>query len=119
MMRSSFSDVAPSERWLSSALCAFRNFALFVCIIFVVGIVFLLCLKIQSMFWFFYELMFALSVISLFWIFPALAVGFSGWVCFGRFKKHYSKRSMILYWQCLLAVAVDVLLYFAMQIFSR
>jgi hypothetical protein len=119
VMRRRFSEVAYSERWLSSALCAFRNLALFICIIFTVGIVFLLWLKVVSMFWFFWEVMFALSVISLFWMFPVVVVGFSCWVCFGRFVNHYGKRSIILYWQCLLAVAVDVLLYYAMQFFPQ
>jgi hypothetical protein len=114
MLRRRFPNVARSELWLSSMLCAFRDLALLICIIFVVGLVFLVWLQVSSIFWTFWEVMYALSVISLFWVFPAVVVGFSFWVCLGRFKKHYSKRSIILYWQCLLAVAVDVLLYFLM-----
>lgn len=79
-----------------------------------VGIVFLLWLKVASMFWVFWEVVFALSVISLFWFFPVVGIGFSFWVWLGKFKKHYSKRSISLFWQCVLVVAVDVLLYFLM-----
>ena len=117
IIRRRFSEEARSERWLSSALFAFRSLALLVCIIFIVGLVFLIWLKVVSPFWNFWEVMFILSVTSVFWIFPVVVVGFSCWVCLGRFRQHDSKRSLALYWQCLVVVAVDVLLYYAMQSF--
>ena len=115
-MRRRFPDVARSEALLSSVLCAFRSLALFVCIILMVGLVFLYWLKVVSIFWFFWEVMFASSLISLFWCFPTFALVLSCWVLFGRFKEHYSKRSIILFLQCLFVAAVDVLLFYAIQI---
>lgn len=114
-VRRRFPDVARSEVWLSSLLSAFRNLGLFIGIIFTVGLVFLYWLKVVSIFWFPWVVMCGLSIISLFWFFPPLALVLSCWVLFGRFREHYSKRSIILYLQCFLVATVDVLIFCAMQ----
>ena len=116
LVRRRFFEVARPEVWFSSVLLAFRGLALFVCIVFLVGLVFLVWLRVVSIFWTFWEVMFALSVISLFWFFPVVAICFSCWVLLGRLRAHYSKRSITLYWSSLLVAAVDVLLYYAIQI---
>lgn len=112
-LRWRFSGVLRSEGWFLSAIVAFCGLSVAIFVVFTIGLIFLIWLRIVSSFWFFYVVIQALSVVALFWVFPVFVAIFSLWLLFGKSRAKYSKRSVVFYWRCLFICAVDVLLYYA------
>jgi hypothetical protein len=103
-----------SEQWFSGIAAGLMAFLALIVAVFI-GLIFLEWLRIQSPFWSFWGLLFPMSVICLFRVLPIFAVVLLGWAVAGRWKSHYSRRSLFLALFCLLMVVIDGGLYFCMN----
>jgi hypothetical protein len=111
--RKRFRDVIPSEAYLLAASRAVFALCLVIGGIYLIGLIFLVWLKITSDFWFIWELLFLMSVVAGFWIMPALSISLICWAVLGRGKFRHSPRVLASVARGLGCVAVDALLYCA------
>ncbi len=81
--------------------------------IYLIGLVFLVWLKISSWFWFIYQLIFLLSIVIVFWVAPVLGVVLMCWALVGRQWLRHSQRALIGAARGLVGIAADALLYYA------
>jgi hypothetical protein len=80
--------------------------------IYLIGLIFLVWLKISSAFWLIWELLFLVSVVVVFWVVPALGVALLCWALVGRQKFQHSPRALAVAVWGLAGCAIDALLYF-------
>ena len=104
------------ERFCATAAVALLGLSALIAFVFVVGLVSLVWLKLTSAFWFIWELFYLMSVVCVFRTLPILVVALVGWAALGRWRSHFSVRSLRICATAVLGVALDILLYFAIEI---
>jgi hypothetical protein len=115
LLRRRFSTVnIHSERNCSTTALAFLFLELIIMFTFLIGL-FMMWLKIESIFWLFWELAFLLSVICVFAVLPIITTCLLGWSLIGKWKANYSPLNLRLTLLCLLAMLIDGGLYFGLQ----
>ena len=114
--RQRFQDAVPSEAFLLAASRAFIALCIAIGFIYLIGLVFLVWLKITSVFWAFWQLLFLMSVVAVFWVAPAFGIVLLCWALVGRRRLCHSPRALILTARGLVALAADVLLYYAIEV---
>jgi hypothetical protein len=114
--RKRFPEAAASEAYLLAASRAVFTLSLVIGSINLIGLVFMVWLKISSLVWFFWELFFLTSVIAVFWIAPVLCAVLLGWALVGRQSLHHSPRALMMTARALAGIVADVLVYYAIQV---
>ena len=114
--RQRFQKSIVSEAYLLAASKALFMLCLVIGGIYLVGLVFLVWLKITSAFWFIWELLFGVSVITVFWIAPLLGVALLCWALVGRRQLNHSPRALRSAACSIAAVVADGLLYYAITL---
>ena len=101
-----------SEQVFSATALALLSLLLAIMGLFGVGLVFLAWLRITSVFWMFWQVLYSLSVVCIFWVLPFVITGLTCWVLIGRWRLGFSSRCLKLPSVCLLALLTDAALYF-------
>ena len=114
--RKRFQGAVPSEAYLLAASRALFTLSLFIASIDVIGLVFLVWLKISSGFWFIWELLFLTSVVAVFWVAPVVLLVLLCSALLGRQRLHHSSRGLSIVARCMAGIAIDVALYYAFAI---
>jgi hypothetical protein len=116
LARLTFQKAASSETYLVAASRATTSLFLLIGLVYAIGLIFLVWLKIVSGFWFVWELMFLTSVVAVFWVGPALGIALLSWAAIGHWRLRYAPRAIATTGFALAILVIDVLLYYAIAI---
>lgn len=101
-----------SEQVCAATALAFLLFVVAIMALFVGGLVFLAWLRITSVLWMFWQLLYLVGVVCVFWVLPFVAIGLTCWALIGRWRLGFSSRCLKLASVCLPALLIDAALYF-------
>jgi len=111
--RRRFQGAISSEAYLLAASRALFTLCLFAAGVYVIGLIFLVWLKISSGFWLIWQLLFLMSVVAVFWVTPAVGIVLLCWALVGRKRLRHSSRALTMTARALAGIAADILLYYA------
>lgn len=115
-LRSRFAALPLSERYCAGL--GFASLWLFgaTATVFLIGLIFLGWLRIESGFWAIWQLFWILSVIVVFWVLPILVIFIALWGHIGRFAAGYKSRTLRICNVGLLGLVLNAGLYFALAL---
>ena len=106
---------ARSERYCLAGLDSLLRLCAIVAFIFLLGYVGLVLLRVQTGFWFIWQLFYLLSRFAVIWLLPAFVILFSLWALAGHFLASYSHRSTRVSLLCVVSLLIALLLFYALE----